>query len=43
MMDEEVAHLIKNVKLSGLNRETYLRQFIANREVRQAPTEEWVR
>ena len=43
LTDEEFAHLMKNVKLSGLNREIYLRQLIANRDVRQAPTEEWLK
>lgn len=43
LTDEEFAQLMKNVKLSGLNRESYLRQPIANRDVRQAPTEGWLK
>lgn len=39
--EHEFAHLMKNVEMSGLNREEYLRAVIAGHEVRQGPTEEW--
>ena len=40
---EEFAHLDANVKKSGLRREPYLRALIEGREVREAPTQEWVK
>ena len=40
---EEFAHLDANVKKSGLRREPYLRALIEGRDVREAPTQEWIK
>lgn len=42
LTDKEFENLMKNVKKSGLCRETYLRQLIEGYEVKEAPTAEWV-
>ena len=40
---EEFDHLNANVKKSGLRREPYLRALIEGRDVREAPTQEWIK
>ncbi|MDD3346457.1 plasmid mobilization relaxosome protein MobC [Oscillibacter sp.] len=42
LTDQEFEYLMKNVKKSGLCRETYLRHLIEGYEVKEAPTAEWV-
>ena len=39
--EEEYAHLKKQVELSGLATEQYLRQLLMGKEIKAKPTEEW--
>lgn len=42
LTDQEFEYLMRNVKKSGLCRESYLRHLIEGYEVKEAPTKEWV-